>query len=171
MFEYTPADIANQIASQPLLVAIWLRVLGVVNLASAFFLRRVQARWVLGAFLFIAATNIPIFLSSGLTKLGSVPHLIVWIPLIIYLAREFRSGHIEFKSSFGIWCVIVLLVNLISVVFDVRDSIQYLQGDHEPMTVDPNAEAPIMTLLAIVASIILVFGYSFGFGRRDAANQ
>ena len=167
MFEYTPADIANQISNLPLLLSGWLRVMGIVNLASLFFLRHIQARWVLAAFVFIAATNVPIFLSYGLVKLGSIPHLIVWIPLIIYLAHEFRCGRIEVKSIFGVWTVCVMAVVLISVVFDVRDAVQYLQGDHAPMAIDPDAGPPTLTLFAIVGLAALVFTYSFWRDRSQ----
>lgn len=171
MFEYTPADIANQIASLGLLMMVWLRMIGIVNLASIFFLRQIQARWVFAAFLFITVTNVPLFLSFGLIKLGSVLHLIVWVPLVIYLAREFRQKHIDVKTVFGVWCVIEMLVVLISVVFDVRDSVQYLLGDHEQMAIDPNAGAPILTLLAIGVSVASVLAYSFGLGRVGQSNQ
>lgn len=167
MFEYTPADISNQIAALGPAMSIWLRVMGIVNLSSLFFLRHMQARWVLAAFLFIAATNVPIFLSFGLIKLGSVPHLVVWIPLVVYLAREFRHGNIDVKTVFGAWSVVVMLIVLVSVVFDVRDSAEYLLGDNTQMAIDPDAAPPYLTLLAIGVSITSVIAYSFGYGKPD----
>jgi len=170
MFEYTPADIANQLAALPPVLFIWLRALAVVNMASILFLRRVQARWVLAAMLFIGVTNVPIFLAFGLVKLGSIPHLI-WIPLIIYLAREFRLGQINIKTGFGVWCLVVMLVDLVSIVFDVRDSVQYLMGDQAPMAIDPNAALPYFTLTAIAVSVVALLAYAFGQGRAKATTE
>ena len=167
MFEYTPADIANQLSELPPILFVWLRTLAVVNMASIVFLRRIQARWVLAAMLFIGVTNIPIFLAFGLIKLGSIPHLI-WIPLIIYLAREFRFGQIDIKTGFGVWCLVVMLVDLVSIVFDVRDSVQYLMGDHAPMAIDPNAALPHFTLTAIAVSVAAVLAYAFGPGTAKS---
>ena len=163
MFEYTVADISNQIAALPLLFSGWLRVMGVMNMASIFFLRRTQARWVLAALLFIIATNVPIFLSLGLVKLGSIPHLVVWVPLVIYLARQIRSGQVDVRKPFGMWCFTVMLLDLVSVVFDVRDGVQYLLGDTAAMTQNPSTALPIPTLFAIAVSIAAVAGYSLRF--------
>ncbi|NKC02151.1 MAG: hypothetical protein GKR90_27130 [Pseudomonadales bacterium] len=167
MFEYSPADISSQISALGPAMGIWLRTIGIANLLSVLVLKHIQARWVLAAILFIAVTNIPIFLSYGLIKLGSVPHLIVWVPLIVYLAREFRGGKIQPKTPFGIWALVTLMLIVISVVFDVRDTVQYILGDRAQMEIDPNAPPPYITLLAIVLSIFAVVAYSFGFNRRN----
>jgi len=127
----------------------------------------VQARWVLAAMLFIAATNVPIFLSLGLVKLGSIPHLIVWIPLVAYLAGQLRSGEVNVRTPFGIWCFVVMLLDLVSVVFDIRDGAQYLLGDDQPMTQLSPTGFPVLTMLAIVVSVVAVAAYSLGFRRSD----
>lgn len=167
MLEYSPTDISSQISALGPAMGMWLRTLGVVNLLSILFLKHIQARWVLAAFLFIAATNIPMFLSCGLIKLGSIPHLVVWIPLIVYLAREFRRGEIQPRTRFGAWLLVVLVLIVVSVVFDVRDTVQYLLGDRAQMAIDPNAPPPYLTLLAIGVSAITVIAYSLGFKRRS----
>lgn len=170
MFEYTRADIAEQIQSLPLLMLVWLRLLGALNLSSVFFIRRIQARWVLGAMLFVAATNVPMFLSMGLVKLGSIPHLVVWIPLVVWLAGQLRTGKVDIRSTFGVWCFAVMLVDLVSVVFDLRDGAQYLLGDRGLVTQNPSTDLPIPTLLVIAVSVVGVAGYSLGFGKKPAAN-
>lgn len=167
MFEYTVVEVSEQIRSLPPLFFVWLRVLAITNMASVFLLRRAEARWVLGAMLFIAATNIPIFLSLGLVKLGSIPHLIVWIPLVAHLARQLRSGQVALRTPFGMWCFAVMLLDLVSVVFDVRDGAQYLLGDRGPMPPDPSTGLPILTLVAIGASLVAISAYSLGFPRRS----
>jgi hypothetical protein len=172
MFEYTISDISNQIGSLPVIMLIWLRTIGIVNMASVFFLHRTQARWVLASILFIMATNVPIFLSFGLVKLGSIPHLFVWVPLVIYLAREIRSGHVDVRKPFGMWCFAVMLIDLVSVVFDVRDGVQYLLGDTLPVTDNLSAGLPIPTLIAILVSVVVISAYALRLpGRGSVPNQ
>lgn len=172
MFEYSISDISNQIASLPVLMFVWLRTIGIVNMASIFLLRRTQARWILAAMLFIMATNVPIFLSFGLVKLGSIPHLLVWVPLVIYLAREIRSGRVNVRRPFGMWCFTVMLIDLVSVVFDMRDGVQYLLGDTTPMTENLSTGFPIPTLIAIVVAITVAVCYALRIpGRSFVSSQ
>lgn len=167
MFEYTIVEVSEQIRSLPPALFVWLRLIAITNMASVFLLRRTEARWVLGAMLFIAATNIPIFLSLGLVKLGSIPHLIVWIPLVAHLARQLRSGQVDLRTPFGMWCFAVMLINLVSVVFDVRDGAQYLLGDRETILQNPSTDLPILTLFVIAASVVAISAYSIGFPRKS----
>ena len=162
MFEYTVAEISSQIRSLPLVLSLWLRFLGALNLSSVLLLRRRQARWVFGAILFIIATNVPIFLSFGLVKLGSIPHLFVWIPLVIYLAKQVRSGQVDIKKPFGMWCFALMILNLVSIVFDMRDGVQYLLGDHAAMPQGLSPTPPVPTLLAIVVVVFAAVRYSLG---------
>ena len=166
MFEYSPTDLSNQIAALPPQIFWWLRTLAIFNVMSIFWIKRVQARWILAAIVFIAFTNVPIFLSLGLVKLGSIPHLLVWIPLLVYLAREIRLGRVDVKTTFGVWCFAVILLNLTSVVFDLRDGIQYLLGDTAPMTAATVAKGfPIATTIAIFLSYVAVAAYALRLDR------
>ena len=172
MFEYSPADIAAQIRVLPTPFFVWLRTLAIINLSSLLLVRRPQARWVLGAILFIFATNVPIFLSLGLVKAGSIPHLFVWVPLVLYLARELRSGRVVWRTPFGLWILAVLIVDWISVVFDVRDSVQYLLGDRAIVAVpEGGLELPIPTLFVIIVSLAAILAYALAFKKKDAATQ
>ncbi len=78
---------------------------------------------------FVVATNVPIALYyQGMTKLMSIPHLI-WIPLEIYIIQQLMTGDIAVGSSVFIYAIIVLVVNAVSVFFDVMDSISWIKGD------------------------------------------
>jgi len=170
MFEYTRADIAAQLASLPPVFFIYLRTLAIINLSSVFLIWKVQARWVLGAMLFIMATNGPIFLAMGLVKIGSLPHLIVWVPLVWYLANQLRSGKVDARKPFGWWCMAVMLADLVSVVFDVRDTFQYILGDRGSVLENLSTELPIPTLIVIVITAIALIGYALGV-RRSATDK
>ena len=62
-----------------------------------------------------------------------------------------------------------MLMDLVSVVFDLRDSAQYLLGDRGIVSVDPSAGLPVVSLLVIAASIAAVMAYALGFPRDLAA--
>jgi hypothetical protein len=165
MFEYTLVETWAQANSLPIGMLIWIRMLAVVNIASVFWLRHIQARWILAAIVFIIAINMPMLRAgTGLIKLLGVPHVIVWVPLIIYLAVQFRSGALDFQTRLGKWCVAVMMTNLVSVVFDIRDGFQYWMGDRDPMVVDLSAGLPYYSLTAIVIGAIAVLTYAFGTG-------
>ena len=169
MFEYTYAEGVEQLAALPLGIFLWLRWLMLVNLSSLFLVRRVQARWVLAAMLFIIVANRGLLMAgSGVVKLLSIPHLVVWLPLLPYLAMQLRSGQVDIRKPFGIWCLVVLLSDLVSVVFDLRDGAQYLLGDRAVMTPDPTAGLPVPTLLVIAASLAALVAYVLGFPRKQA---
>jgi hypothetical protein len=171
MFDYTLSDAIEQINALPLGMLIWIRTLGFINTSSIFLLRRSEARWVLAAFVFIAIVN-PAMMAAGtgLVKLLGIPHLVVWIPLVAYLAVRLRSGQTDIRSPFGAWCAIVMLVNLISVVFDLRDGVQFVLGDRGVVT-GPAPDLPIPTLLAIAVSATALVMYATGFGRDRESTQ
>ncbi len=159
MFEYTFAEVSQQSDAQPLLLSLWLNWLTAVNLLSVLFvLRRVQARWVLGAYVVMIALNIPLALMFGFGKALAIPHLLVWVPLIYYLAQEWRYQRLQDSAIFKTWIAAVMATNLISVVFDLRDAAQFLAGDTAPIKADM-ADVPYITFAAIIASLIALFVY------------
>ena len=168
MFEYTIVEVRQQFLSLPIGIVLWVRWLGLANLSGVVFWRRRQARWVLAAMAFIILTNGPMLLALGLVKALSIPHLVVWLPLTAYLAMELRSGRVEHGKPFGIWCLVVMLTNLISVVFDLRDGAEYLLGDHAIVAADPTAEFPIITLLVIGLCTAALLAYSLGLPQGQA---
>lgn len=151
----------------------WIRWLGFVNLIPALFLlKHTQARYVLGAILFIMVTNLSMmFLAgSGLVKALSIPHLFVWVPLVVYLAHQFRSGKIQVGSIVGVWLFAVMVTDFISTVFDFRDSAEYLLGDHGPVALDAAAGPPYAILAVMLVLGIAMLAYAFG-GRRASIAQ
>jgi hypothetical protein len=170
MFEHTLSDAFTQLYSMPLGFILWIRWLGLVNVVGGLvFVRRPQARWVLAAMVFILVTNVGLMMAgSGLVKLLSIPHLFAWIPLVAYLAMQLRSGHVDIRKPFGIWCLVVMVTDLVSVVFDLRDGAQYLLGDHGVVMPDALAAFPLVTLLVIATSTVALVAYALGMPRRDA---
>ena len=126
-------DIWRSLRSLPAWVQIWVvGILVPVNVLPFFLLdTRVGMAAALAA-LFVAATNGPLmWIYRGMNKVLSIPHLIAWAPLEIYLLMlladsGFRAeaGDVELGLA-----VLLLIINGISLVFDVIDSAKWMAGD------------------------------------------
>ena len=159
MFEYSLVDVAGMLYEQPNALKYWIRWLGLANMICLFFVwKHKQARWVAVAMLVVAVANIPMAMALGLVKALSIPHLVAWIPLTIYLAVEVRERKIIPSSAFGIWVLILMVTNTISVVFDIRDSIEYVAGDRAILAMS-GISIPYYTLAAILLSIVAMAVY------------
>lgn len=123
-----PATLMGHIMNQrPLLVA-WVTWLMVVNTASVLFVRRrVEARWVLAAWLVNFALMSGLFAAFGFTRILGLAHVLVWTPLLIYLWR--RSPGAQGGGAFKIWIVALFVSNAISVAIDYVDVARYVLGD------------------------------------------
>lgn len=81
------------------------------------------------AALFVIATNIPImYVAEGMSKLLSVPHLIAWIPLVMYLLLSLL-GNTPMEAGEAFYAAILLVVNGVSLLFDAKDSWAWIRGD------------------------------------------
>ena len=69
----------------------------------------------------------------GYVRLLGLPHLIFWIPLVIYLIlRVCRGTPIETPYRQVLYVLIGTL--LISLAFDAQDVVRYLLGETDPLT-------------------------------------
>ncbi|GJM02531.1 MAG: hypothetical protein DHS20C08_10320 [Rhodomicrobium sp.] len=114
----------------PLWLQYWLYFMTAVLAAGLLFVwRHALARWIVGGtilMIFLVGFVAPWFGIPVLAGLASLAHVICWSPGV-YLAlkqRPFFSGF----SPFAIWSGLVTLVILISFIFDIPDSLIYL--DH-----------------------------------------
>lgn len=118
--------------SLPLWVQIWVGALLVPANAAAFLLLGTWAgRMAAWAALFVVLTNAPIMLhAGGMSKLMSVPHLLAWISLETALLRRLAQyiGPPSMPPSEIAFAAILLAINGASLVFDARDSWQWLRG-------------------------------------------
>ncbi len=127
------SDIWRSLRSLPLWVQVWVvGILVLVNILPFFLLdTRVGMAGALAA-LFVAATNGPlIWIYRGMNKVLSIPHLIAWGPLEIYLLMLLADS--GFRAEAGALelglAVLLVVINGISLVFDVMDSIKWVAGD------------------------------------------
>lgn len=119
-----------QMAELPMAVNMWMNWMALVFMASLVFVKNHKgARYALAAF----ALTLPIaFLTFYLTRnvhLFSVPHFLVWIPLLVYFCmKEDLLKKPYFKDAYSIWLVLVSVTISVSLIFDVRDVYLVITG-------------------------------------------
>ena len=118
----------HHILAEPLYLQVWVFWLIVINTACIFFLREVEARWVLLAWIGNVFTMTYLFEVNGYNRLLGLSHVIWWTPLLLYLHR--RRPSISGDSLYDGWVRALFVTNLISLVIDYLDVGRYLlQGD------------------------------------------
>jgi hypothetical protein len=114
----------------PLWVQLWVCVLVVPNVAAFAFLHTEIGIWTAIAIVVFGVINLPtIYVQRGFSRLLSFPHFI-WAPLIVFIAVRLSSA--APIDSGELWLgLAVLIVNLISLVFDVLDAGRWLRGQRD----------------------------------------
>ncbi|GHA53556.1 hypothetical protein GCM10008927_19250 [Amylibacter ulvae] len=121
-------DIWQSFRALPLWVQLWIALILVpVNVLSSNFLFDPMG-WLIGllAFLGLAMNAVIMLVQRGFSKAMAIPHLIFWIPLLI-VAYPLVGADVDYK--YGAFIAIIFWVNLISILFDLRDAWQWWQGD------------------------------------------
>ncbi len=111
----------------PIYVRLWLMLLVFSNLiVPLFYLHRVEAQVVLGAFLASVILMTALTGLSGFTRLIGLGH-IFWLPLLYFLWT--RLDQIPSDEVFGGWIRVLIGLNAISLVIDGVDVLRYIAGD------------------------------------------
>jgi len=110
----------------PVWLQVWIMWLGVANFGSVFFLRHIQARWTLAAFLGAATVMSGLFALNGFNRLLGLGHVVFWTPLLPYLFRQ--RAHLD-SGWLRSWVSVVVLTNGVSLIIDYADVARYLLGD------------------------------------------
>jgi len=118
--------------SLPVWVQIWMFLFLIpVNMSGLFLLNYESGFWVaiLGASA-LAINTCVLFLNRGFSKVLAVPHLILWGPLqVILVLRYFTAQDLSpFEQNY---ILVVLVVNGISLVFDVFDTLEWKRGQRD----------------------------------------
>jgi len=117
---------------------VWVNILFTINVSSGLM------AWLypqdvtkLAALLALVVGILPgfIFVNTrrGVGYFMSIPHLIGWIPLQVYLLLRLSSDLAgpQLGASSGVvfyWAVALFVVNMVSLPFDVRDSWRWVKG-------------------------------------------
>lgn len=109
---------------------LWVGLLMLVNgVAPLLFLPAIESWAVLLAMLLGAVLQMAIFGARGFVRLLGAGHLVVWVPLLIWLAL--RLPAIE-PGVFRTWVLAVIVIDAISLIIDLVDVIRYARGDRAP---------------------------------------
>ena len=115
----------------PRWVIVWVAVILVpINLASLLFVAQPFGVWVAVLAVMGMAINVPIILiERGFSKLMSLPHLILWTPLVALIVWALWFGDAALSSIFAGFLVVLLVIDVVSLVFDYPDFFKWLRGD------------------------------------------
>ena len=125
-------DCGRSFRSLPAWVQVW--VVGIlipVNAAPFLFPNSTVGRYGMVASLLIVLSNVPIMLiERGMSRLMSVPHLLVWGPLLLLLVRYLRSGA-AVPGAERLLALFLITVDGVSLMFDLFDTWRWFNGSRE----------------------------------------
>ena len=109
-------------------VLVWMMLLILANgIAPLLFLARLEAQVVFATFLLSIALMTWLTARYGFTRIVGLGH-VLWVPMVIFLLV--RANALE-MDLYGIWVGTVVVLNVISLMIDVRDVMQYVRGDRD----------------------------------------
>lgn len=117
-------SVIEVLAAQPAPMQAWLAWMFAANFCSVFFLRHTPARWVLAAMLANVVSMQLLLRLYGTGQHLSLPHVVFWTPLLIYLFMQRKS--LLAWSPFGLWCVMLFLTDSVSLVLDYAAVVKLL---------------------------------------------
>lgn len=125
------------ITGLPRWVQAWLVLLVGTNMTSVAFLDTDVGMWTAAAIVAVAALNLPMMvIQGGLTRLLSLPHF-VWFPLSVFLYGRLQGAEeLPVGSSVRSFALTVLIVNGISLMFDVFEVYRWFRGEREVLGLD-----------------------------------
>ena len=109
-------------------VKIWMNWMMIIFLSSLIFAyKHVSARFIFISLFVAMPIAILIFNITKSPYLVGASHIIVWLPLAIYLIKVEIIGKIEkLKSVYGVYLILLLATIAISLFFDIRSSLALL---------------------------------------------
>ena len=125
------AEIWNGFRRLPLWVQVWvICILVPVNVAALYFIGVPFGPLVAGLAIGGMMPNLYfIFAERGWSKIMAVPHLSIWTPLVVLLAWLLLTDRVA--GSFASYCLILLIIDLISLAFDFPDALKWWRGDRD----------------------------------------
>ncbi len=113
----------------PTWVQLWMVVVLVpVNLASLAFLGSWQGAVIAALAVGGMVPNIFIMMRErGLSNAMTLPHLVLWIPLVVLLVIWLSNGTLH--GELATFALLLLLIDGISLWFDIIDAVAWWRGD------------------------------------------
>ncbi len=134
MLDFIGAAVADSLSlnaaimMQPLWLQAWVGWMVLVNFAGAvIFIRRPEAKWVLGAIIAAALFMGWLYGQYGFQRILGLAHVAFWTPLMIYLWSRRTQWNLSALS--GKWLAAVFVTDVTSLVIDYADVVRYLAGE------------------------------------------
>lgn len=128
------SDLWKSFRGLPTWVQIWMVLILVpVNAASIRFLAEPSAGVI--ALLAIGGMVPNIFIMIGdrrFTNRMAVPHVILWIPLVVFIGYLLFVSDADLSSTYATYLKALLIVNLISLSFDIPETMEWYRTRHRP---------------------------------------
>ncbi len=124
-------DIWSSFRSMPLWVQIWVGlILAPVNMAALFYVGA-PGGWLVAALAIggMLPNLVLMAVERGLSKAMALSHLVLWIPLVFVILN--LRGAEGVAGGFASYLLLLLVVDLISLGFDIPDSIKWFRGDRD----------------------------------------
>ena len=114
----------------PLWVQIWVGVILMpVNLLPLLFLDQPGAGLIAVLAIGGMALNLPILLwYQGFSKAMAISHVVLWVPLVGVIAVHLQ-GLVGVNDSYFRFLLLLLVVDVISLLFDTVDAVKWWRGD------------------------------------------
>lgn len=116
----------ESILDQPLVIQLWIGWLILINTASLGFLRHLEGRATLIAWVGNLVTMTALFSVFGYVRLLGLSHVLWWSPLLVYLWRRRPWPR---RGAIAVWLAALFLSDLVSLAIDYVDVARYLLGD------------------------------------------
>ncbi len=122
-------DIWLSFRALPLWVQIWVAVILVpVNLMPLFFLDQPQGVLIAALAIMGMALNLPIMIATrGMSGAMALPHLLFWVPLVTVVVGMLSATD-TLNPNYVRFLWLLLIVDVISLVFDVRDAAHWMRN-------------------------------------------
>ncbi len=109
----------------------WVMLLGAVNVVGGIaFWERIEGRITVLALVAAFGLMVGITATRGFVRLLGLGHLVVWPPLLVWLAT--RPDALSPATAFGRWTIALFAVNGISLAIDLVDVVRYARGERAP---------------------------------------
>lgn len=136
-------DLWASFQALPLWVRAWLALLlAPVNMASLAFAGEVGGATVAAMAWAGMVLNLPVMVRErGFSRAMAFAHLIGWVPLVAVIAVLLWAGVPGGAPAFAAYLWLLLAVDLISLLFDVRDAVLWWRGERAV----PGRQAPAVS--------------------------
>ncbi|MEM9619881.1 MAG: hypothetical protein AAF936_18150 [Pseudomonadota bacterium] len=114
--------------AQPLWLQAWVGWMVLVNFVGGLvFIRRTEARWILGAIISAGLFMEFLYGQFGYQRILGLAHVVFWTPLLVYLWSRRSAWNISGLS--GKWLAVVFVTDLTSLIIDYIDVARYLSDE------------------------------------------